>query len=318
MSQPNPYPVGLSAPDISSYRAGNRGVDYVTTFDSGQPGPHVMVSAVVHGNELSGALTLDFLFRSGVRPLIGKLTLGFLNVGAFLTFDPGNPEASRFIDEDFNRVWDEGVLDGSRNSAELRRAREIRPIIDEIDYLLDLHSMQHPTAPLMLCGPTKKGQNLAREIGYPAHVMSDKGHAAGRRLRDYGPFADGGSPKNALLIECGQHWDPVSFDVAKEATMRFLTHFGTISAEFAAQQVDTASLPPQTVVEVTDAVTIATEDFRFAADYIGMEVIERAETTIAWDGEQPITTPYDRCVLIMPSRRLIPGQTAVRLGRIAP
>jgi hypothetical protein len=28
-----------------------------------------------------------------------------------------------------------------------------------------------------------------------------------------------------------------------------------------------------------------------------------------------VRTPYDECVLIMPSRRLLPGQTAVRLGR---
>ena len=316
--QPNPYPVRLAPPDISPYRVGNRGVDYVTTFDSGRPGPHVMVSAVVHGNELSGALALDFLFQSGIRPLIGKLTLGFLNVGAFLTFDSEEPEASRFIDEDFNRVWDVEVLDGARSSAELRRAREIRPIIDEIDYLLDLHSMQHPTVPLMLCGPTEKGRKLARGLGYPSHVMSDEGHAAGRRLRDYGAFGDETSPKNALLIECGQHWDPASVDVAKEATIRFLAHFGTIAPEAAAAQIDGAPVPPQTVVEVTDAITIATEDFRFAADYIGMEIIEQAETVIAWDGEQPISTPYDRCVLIMPSRRLTVGQTAVRLGRIVP
>jgi len=36
---------------------------------------------------------------------------------------------------------------------------------------------------------------------------------------------------------------------------------------------------------------------------------------IAEDGGQAICTPYDDCVLIMPSRRLAPGQTAVRLGR---
>jgi len=28
-----------------------------------------------------------------------------------------------------------------------------------------------------------------------------------------------------------------------------------------------------------------------------------------------VRTPYDDCVLIMPSRRLVKGQTAVRLGR---
>ncbi|MFL2542015.1 MAG: succinylglutamate desuccinylase, partial [Candidatus Latescibacterota bacterium] len=42
------YPVELIAPDISAYRVGNTGIDYVTTFDSGTAGPHVMISAVTH------------------------------------------------------------------------------------------------------------------------------------------------------------------------------------------------------------------------------------------------------------------------------
>jgi hypothetical protein len=29
-----------------------------------------------------------------------------------------------------------------------------------------------------------------------------------------------------------------------------------------------------------------------------------------------VRTPYDDCILIMPSRRLAPGLTAVRLGRL--
>ena len=40
-----------------------------------------------------------------------------------------------------------------------------------------------------------------------------------------------------------------------------------------------------------------------------------AGTVMAHDGEEPIVTPYDDCVLIMPSRRRQRGQTAVRFGR---
>ena len=58
------YPVELSAVDITPYKAGNMGVDYITTFDSGEPGLHVMIVAVVHGNELSGAIALDHLMEN--------------------------------------------------------------------------------------------------------------------------------------------------------------------------------------------------------------------------------------------------------------
>ena len=49
------------------------------------------------------------------------------------------------------------MLDGPRHSVELERAREIRPLIDTVDVLLDLHSMLWPSEPLMLCGETAEG-----------------------------------------------------------------------------------------------------------------------------------------------------------------
>ena len=49
------YPVSLTPPDISAYRAGNTGVEYVHQFDSGKPGSHVMVSAVVRAHSLVSA-----------------------------------------------------------------------------------------------------------------------------------------------------------------------------------------------------------------------------------------------------------------------
>jgi len=41
-------------------------------------------------------------------------------------------------------------------------------------------------------------------------------------MRDYEGFGDAGSPKNALLIECGQHWERSAVAVARDTTARFL------------------------------------------------------------------------------------------------
>jgi predicted deacylase len=310
----NSYAVELSAPDIAPYAAGNTGIPYVTSFDSGRPGPHVLVNALTHGNEICGAIVLDRLFRDKLRPAAGKLTLSFANVEAYQRFDPANPTASRFVDEDFNRVWDPATLDGARQSTELRRARALRPLVAAVDLLLDLHSMQHATAPLMLAGLRDKSLALARRVGVPAIIVRDAGHAAGRRMRDYGAFDDPASPKTALLVECGQHWEKRSAEVAMETTMRFLAAAGVLPAAEAARLLERPA-PPQRAVAVTDAVTIASDRFEFAEDYRGLEVIPRAGTIIARDGGQDVRTPYDDCVLIMPSRRLQRGQTAVRLGR---
>jgi len=310
------YPVSIYPPDISAYRAGNTGVEYVHQFESGKPGPHVMISAVVHGNELSGAIAIDHLLKHEVRPLKGKLTLGFMNVAAFLSFDPENPTFSRFIDEDFNRLWTKDVLEGNRDSVELRRAREVHPILDTVDLLLDIHSMQTTTLPLIVAGPHAKGREFSRQFGITEMVVSDSGHKAGRRMRDYEGFSDPKSSKNALLIECGQHWEVSSSELAIAAAYRFLSMSGVIFEETAAPYLSAHPLVKQNFVEVSGPYTIKTNSFRFVERYVGLEVIPTAATIIAYDGEEPLKTPYENCVLIMPSRRQLPGDTAVRFGKI--
>jgi len=144
--------------------------------------------------------------------------------------------------------------------------------------------------------------------------MCDRGHAAGPRLRDYGAFADPASPKTALLVECGQHWEKGAAEVAIATSYRFLAACGLLDPNTYRAVLDFAA-PSQRVIDVTEAVTVTSDDFRFTVPYRGLEVIPKAGTEIARDGGRAVVTPYDDCVLVMPSMRLGRGQTAVRLGR---
>src|SRR5262249_10956789 len=162
------------------------------------PGPHVMVNALTHGNEICGAITLDRLLRLGIRPQRGKLTLAFVNVAAYERFDAGNPFSSRFVDEDFNRVWVESRLDGPESTVELKRARALRPVFDQIDFLLDIHSMQTPSPALMLAHGLEKERRLARAVGVPEWVVCGSGHIEGKRLIEYTPFNARDNEKTAI------------------------------------------------------------------------------------------------------------------------
>ncbi len=73
------YLIEIEPVDIEPYREGNTGIPFMTTFDSGRDGPHVMVMAVTHGNELCGSIAVDWLFKQCVKPQRGKLSLGFSN-----------------------------------------------------------------------------------------------------------------------------------------------------------------------------------------------------------------------------------------------
>ena len=314
-AQAVPPNIEVELPDIARWAQGNIGIPYVWRFDSGRAGPKLTIQALTHGNEVCGAIAFCELLEAGLRPARGKLTLIFANVDAYFAFDREDPFASRCLDEDFNRVWTPEVLDGSRESRELTRARQLRPLYDDTDYLLDLHSMTDPCPPLALAGRQQKGLELAYDVGMPEHIVIDAGHKAGRRLRDYAFFDAPDDPRSALLIECGQHWESGSPRVALQSTLRFLRHFGMGSSGFLEARLDRAALPPQRAIEITDVITIDTEDFVFVMPVAGLDVVPKRGTLLARDGERDVQTPYDDCVLIMPARRPRRGETAVRLGR---
>ena len=315
------FPDGLRSPDIEARCAGNGDIPYVTCLDSGVAGPHVLINALCHGNELCGAVAIDRLLALGIRPARGRLTLCLANVAAFRRFNPDHPLASRCVDEDFNRLWSEAVLDGDGDSVELRRARELRPVYAGADLLLDLHSMSSPGEPLALCGRTLRARTLAQALGFPSWVIADSGHAAGRRLIEFGAYAlpddeVGSGGPTALLVECGQHGEAAAAEVSFALCLRLMVHAGQLEAGAAAALMPVLETPPQRLVEVTEAVTAAGHGFVFSAVFSGLERVPRAGTIIGYDQGRPVRTPYDDCILVMPSRKVLRGQTAVRLGRL--
>ena len=310
-----PSPIDVAFPDLSRFADGNAGLPYVWRYSAARPGPRLTIQALTHGNEVCGAIAVAALLDAGFRPVRGTVTFIFANVDAFHSFDPTDPYTSRCLDEDLNRVWTPDVLDGPRQSRELTRARALRACYDATDFLLDLHSMTDACPALALAGRQRKGWELARGVGLPQHIVIDAGHQAGKRLRDYTFFDDPVDPRSALLIECGQHWERAAPLVALQATLRFLLHFDTAAPEFLAARLDPAPPSPQRAIEVTDVVTIDSDDFMFVRPVAGLDVVATRGTVLATDGAREIRTPYDDCVLVMPARRPRKGETAVRLGR---
>ncbi|MFH7041998.1 succinylglutamate desuccinylase/aspartoacylase family protein [Paucibacter sp. JuS9] len=312
--------IELSPPDISRWREGRSGVDHVHVFDSGRPGKVVMIQALTHGNELCGAIALDWLLGQHspqeLTPPSGKLILSFANVAAYQRFDPAHPNGSRCVDEDLNRVWDDAQLFGKRDSLELRRARQLQPFVDAADWLLDIHSMQDACRPLMVCGLLDKGAAFARELGMPGDLLIDTGHPSGLRMRDRGGFGDPASDRNALLIECGQHWEARSAEVAIDSVVRFLRLTGVVGEAWATSRLRLPLPEVQHLVRVDEAVVALSSDFHFLFPVRGLDVIAERGTAFAQDGATILRTRYDRTVLVMPSTQHgRPGNTMVRLGR---
>lgn len=316
-----PLPFLLARPDISSWRSGNTDTEGVWHFESGLPGRHVMISALIHGNELCGAWALKGLLEAGVRPAQGRLTLMFANLAAFDLFDPDRHDASRFVDEDMNRQWiDDRMMDP--RTLERQRVAELAPWVKQADWLLDLHSMHEPGPSLLLTGSHARNLQLARELTNPIHIVVDAGHKDGVRMRDYGRFGqpDDEAPETrSLLIECGFHGDVASLDVARDMSARFLIHAGVLdecALHATLRGWKQADAPEQWSLQVTGGVVARSERFRFEKPYQSLECIAGAGTVIGDNDGQPVTTPYDDCVLVMPSvRQARVGVTVVRFAR---
>ncbi|MFC0408603.1 M14 family metallopeptidase [Roseomonas elaeocarpi] len=301
------FPVRVPVPDLTPFLAGNV-LPGVWSFAAPLPGPHVAVVALIHGNEIAGAAVLARWLHAGLRPECGRLSLIFANLAAFARFDPRDPIQSRYVDEDMNRVWARQVLEGPRRSEELRRARELLPLLLQVDVLLDLHSTLWPSAPLVLCGETARARSLALALGTPRDVVADGGHPEGRRLLEHARFADPDGKARALLAEGGQHWEPGTDTVLEQTATRLLTLCGQLPAP--------ARPPPRGVAwQVTRRVVPRRRDFAFLRPFRGGDVIARRNTLIALDGEDEIRTPHDDCLLVLPGQAALPGQTAVRLAR---
>jgi predicted deacylase len=306
----------LEKPELGPLREGNTGVEGVWQFDSGKPGRSVMVTALVHGNELCGAWALKTLLDARIRPTAGKLTFAFCNLVGFDRFDAANHDASRFVDEDFNRVWSDDKL-SSPSTLERQRAVQLRPYVAQADWLLDLHSMHEPGEPLLLTGLQARNLALARQLGAPKHIVVDAGHPEGVRMRDYGHFgSDGATSACALLVECGFHGDTSSRDVAIDMAARFLTLAGCVGPECIPEDWLQPLPQHQIAVKVTDTVVAQSEGLRFEQQWQGLQNIPRAGTVLARDGQTVYATPYKDCTLVMPSlRQLRAGVTVVRLAQ---
>jgi len=168
--------------DLSAYRQGNTGIDYVHRFESGRPGPHVLINALTHGNEFCGMVAAAHLLDTGVRPRIGTLTVSFANVGAYDSFDPSEPFKSRQLVHNLNRIWSEEDFAGLPDSPEQHRARDLRPAIAAADHILDIHSTSQDVPPFWVYPAFERNAAVALAIGLPdVHLVMPGGLAPARR-----------------------------------------------------------------------------------------------------------------------------------------
>ena len=307
--EPDTSPLEVLPRDLSAYREGNVGIPYVHRFESGRPGPHVLINAITHGNEICGMVAATHLLDTGLRPKIGTLTVSFAHVEAYEAFDIEQPYENRQLVHNLNRIWSADMLDGPEDSPELRRARELRPVLEAADYVLDIHSTRAPVQPFWVYTEMDRNTALASAVGAPeVHLVMPPGIFPGTGVMGYGRHGDPASDSGgSLVVECGQHFAQSAATLATDVTLRFLAHLGLIDTP-----ADASPPPAPRRYRLLEVHMVKSPDFTFTRPVIGFETYAKDEL-IAMNGTEEIRSPCDDCTIFMPTRMPIVGREAVYL-----
>jgi uncharacterized protein len=216
-----------------------------------RPGPRLIVTGAVHGNETAGT--------KGIRRVLESIDHGEIEIThGVVTFVPVcNPLAYNHVrrmgERNLNRRLQPTA---TPQDNEDRIAGVLCPLLAEHEVLLDLHSFRSPGQPFVMRGPAdNRGAiepfaHAAAEARLAAHVGPSRvvegwmsAYAEGvarRRERGLNPGAVHEDPSYGVgttewmrsqggygvTLECGQHDDPAGADVAEHAIRQTLALLG--------------------------------------------------------------------------------------------
>lgn len=119
-----------------------KNVPWVTIIESKKQGKNIWIFAITHWNEPVGLDVFHFLindFWISSKLKTWKIFLIAINIEAYKQFlDYKKTELFRFIDDNMNRITNK-IYNSMSN--EHNRFQELKTIFDEIDIVIDLHSV---------------------------------------------------------------------------------------------------------------------------------------------------------------------------------
>ncbi|HKU42720.1 MAG TPA: succinylglutamate desuccinylase/aspartoacylase family protein [Polyangiales bacterium] len=254
------------------------------------PRPHVAVFGGVHGSEPCGPRAFERFCR--------ELAEGELELAAgTLYIVHGNPKAHvqgrrhTLGGVDLNRLFDYRFLTDVPEEHwvyEHHRALALRPVLESVDVLLDLHSMTRPWPAYAMASPLRESRALADALGL-AYVTEGWDAFFGERT-SLTPLARRGLP--AVAVECGERGHPESAAVAYECMRRALNYLGVVAYD-APQQRGTS-----TYLQLCGVIHRPSASFQFARPLAGMQQLAAGEL-IGHDEHVTITARRD-CYAITP------------------
>jgi predicted deacylase len=230
----------------------------------------------------------------------------------------GNPHATQLVERhspdgvDLNRLFDyrfETSLPSSLWSYEHYRALELRPLLQAVDALLDLHSTTAPAPAFAIVSPLEASRAFAAHLGleYVTEGWDGPGLLADRVVS--APLTRRGCP--AVSVECGQHADHTAAEVAYRCARRALDYLGMLASSPTADASPLAS--PSTWLRLQAAVKRPSAGFRFVQPFTSMQRLA-AGTVIGRDEDLALTVNRP-CYVIMPNDTVPVGEDMIYIAQ---
>lgn len=302
-------------------------------FAALEPGPRLIVTGAVHGNETAGTRGIERIVREIER---GEIDI----VRGTVTFVPVcNPLAYRHQRRIGDRNLNRRLLPTAEpQQYEDRIANVLCPLLAEHEVLLDLHSFRSPGQPFVLRGPADNDGTLepfahaVAEARLAAHVGVTRvvdgwldAYARGvaeRKARGLTPGAVNEDPAYgigtteymrsvggyAVTLECGQHEDPAAPGVAYHAIRQALALLGLAELPLA---------PPPTVLECLTLARVIdrhAEGDRFVKTWTSFDPLAEGELiALRADGTE-VRAP-EAGYIVFPDHGALPGHEWFYLGQ---
>lgn len=174
-------------------------IPWVTVIDSWNPWKHIWLLAITHWNETVWLQIFDYLFNDFQlkhKLLNWKVFLISMNIDAYQKFiSQSNSLAYRFIDFDMNRIYGKKNI---KKSSEYKRFESLKPIFDELDCALDLHSTSLDDQLIWITD--EKHLNMAKQFFDIQDILVDN---LAKMWAWIGYLLDQWKP--AFGLECGNH-----------------------------------------------------------------------------------------------------------------
>lgn len=270
-------------------------------YDSGQTGPLLFVTAGVHGNEPSGVIALQKIFKilNEEQPdIMGKI------VGI-----TGNKEALlknvRYIDEDLNRTWTvENIASGKENTHEKQEMFEIIDVIKNYSeenhtkrFFLDCHTTSAASEPYISVQVVNDNDDWAHK--FPTYIIRGFSDIVNGCIDHYesrigitGFTFEGGQheSKKSELNHEGMIW--LALNYACQLDLNRLKHYPYTAKMLEEKRKDrkTFEIEYRHGIEESD-------DFRMEPNFANFQKIKKGELIAHQNGE-PIYSDWDAYIFM--------------------